>query len=299
MQDLREASFLKPLDAVLNKAVSFLQGEPLMLMTTADLQSILALGFLESALLDRDISYSRRILPPISHLPPDEDGLIPEQHGSRILVVDPWDRFESSSEDVFVLSSKAIEVEFHQSPNKRRGRVDVVLQSSAIASSLAPNGRRTKRCRPYSGCGQWLMESLDTTIDPIHTMIRDFLRDEGTILVSPLPEIENPSLGMLPLASSGRLRRLQNIWSEMDASSRSQALSEYCLPLLSSDGISTARLEELVWKRMRIPNEATDLASTLYRNLKKWPSEADAAVLHAGKLLDEILKSGRLPPSTD
>lgn len=268
-------------------------------MTTADLQSILALGFLESALLDQDISYSRRILPPNSHLPPDEDGLIPEQNGSKIFFVDPWDRVESSSENVFVLSPRAIEVEFHQSPTKRRGRVDVVLQSSAIASSLAPNGGRTKRCRPYSGCGQWLMESLDTTIDPIHTLIRDFLRDEGTILVSPLPEIENPSLSMLPLASQGRLRRLQNIWSDMDASSRSQALSEYCLPLLSSDGISTARLEELVWKRMRIPNEATDLASTLYRNLKKWPSEADAAVLHAGKLLDEILKSGRLPPSTD
>ena len=299
MQDLREASFLKPLDAVLNKAVSFLQGESLMLMTTADLQSILALGFLESALLDQDISYSRRILPPNSHLPPDEDGLIPEQNGSKIFFVDPWDRVESSSENVFVLSPRAIEVEFHQSPTKRRGRVDVVLQSSAIASSLAPNGGRTKRCRPYSGCGQWLMESLDTTIDPIHTLIRDFLRDEGTILVSPLPEIENPSLSMLPLASPGRLRRLQNIWSDMDASSRSQALSEYCLPLLSSDGISTARLEELVWKRMRIPNEATDLASTLYMNLKKWPSDADAAVLHAGKLLDEILKSGRLPPSTD
>ena len=299
MQDLREASFLTPLDAVLNEAVSFLQAESLMLMTTADLQSILALGFLESALLDQDISYSRRILPPNSHLPPDEDGLIPEQNGSKIFFVDPWDRVESSSENVFVLSPRAIEVEFHQSPTKRRGRVDVVLQSSAIASSLAPNGGRTKRCRPYSGCGQWLMESLDTTIDPIHTLIRDFLRDEGTILVSPLPEIENPSLSMLPLASPGRLRRLQNIWSDMDASSRSQALSEYCLPLLSSDGISTARLEELVWKRMRIPNEATDLASTLYRNLKKWPSEADAAVLHAGKLLDEILKSGRLPPSTD
>ena len=299
MQDLREASFLTPLDAVLNEAVSFLQAESLMLMTTADLQSILALGFLESALLDQDISYSRRILPPNSHLPPDEDGLIPEQNGSKIFFVDPWDRVESSSENVFVLSPRAIEVEFHQSPTKRRGRVDVVLQSSAIASSLAPNGRRTKRCRPYSGCGQWLMESLDTTIDPIHTLIRDFLRDEGTILVSPLPEIESPSLSMLPLASPGRLRRLQNIWSDMDASSRSQALSEYCLPLLSSDGISTARLEELVWKRMRIPNEATDLASTLYMNLKKWPSDADAAVLHAGKLLDEILKSGRLPPSTD
>ena len=44
----------------------------------------------------------------------------------------------------------------------------------------------------------------------------------------------------------------------MDASTRAQALSEYSLPLLSIDGISTARLEELIWK-VRIPNASTDL----------------------------------------
>ena len=69
--------------------------------------------------------------------------------------------------------------------------------------------------------------------------------------------------------------------------------------MLSSDGISTARLEELIWKRMRIPNDSTDLASTLHQHAQNWPTEANAAVLHAGKMLDELLKTGRLPPSTD
>ncbi len=299
MKDLRKASFFAPINGVIEEAVTFLQSKPLMLMTTADLHSILALGFLESALLDRGISYSRRILPPNSHIPPDEKNLIPEQDGSSILFVDPWARIDSSLPNVMILSAQPVEVEFSHSSTKRRGRIDVVLQSSAIASSLSPNGTRSKRCRPYSGCGQWLMESLDTTIDPIHTLIRDFLRDEGSIQISALPEVENPSVEMIPFASQRRLQRLKKLWDGMDASARAQALSEYSLPLLSSPGISTARLEELIWKRMLIPNQSTDLASILFQIMKEWPSESDSAILHAGRMLDELLKTGQLLPSTD
>ena len=299
MKDLRKASFFAPINGVIEEAVTFLQSKPLMLMTTADLHSILALGFLESALLDRGISYSRRILPPNSHIPPDEKNLIPEQDGSNILFVDPWARIDSSLPNVMILSAQPVEVEFSHSSTKRRGRIDVVLQSSAIASSLSPNGTRSKRCRPYSGCGQWLMESLDTTIDPIHTLIRDFLRDEGSIQIFALPEVENPSVEMIPLASQRRLQRLKKLWGGMDASARAQALSEYSLPLLSSPGISTARLEELIWKRMLIPNQSTDLASILFQIMKEWPSESDSAILHAGRMLDELLKTGQLLPSTD
>ena len=299
MKDLRKASFFAPINGVIEEAVTFLQSKPLMLMTTADLHSILALGFLESALLDRGISYSRRILPPNSHIPPDEKNLIPEQDGSSILFVDPWARIDSSLPNVMILSAQPVEVEFSHSSSKRRGRIDVVLQSSAIASTLSPNGTRSKRCRPYSGCGQWLMESLDTTIDPIHTLIRDFLRDEGSIQISALPEVENPSVEMIPLASQRRLQRLKKLWDGMDASARAQALSEYSLPLLSSPGISTARLEELIWKRMLIPNQSTDLASILFQIMKEWPSESDSAILHAGRMLDELLKTGQLLPSTD
>ena len=299
MNDLRKAPLFASLNDVINDAVTFLQSDPLLLVTTADLTSVLALGFLESALLDRGISYSRRILPPNSHIPPDEVDLVPKQSGVNILFIDPWNRVETSMENAFIIAPKPVEVEFRNSPTSRRGRVDAVLQCAVIASVLAMNGSRTKRCRPYAGCGQWLMESLDTTIDPIHTMVRDFLRDEGTIQVLPLPEIPDASVAMMPLASPRRLKRLQKLWTEMDAPTRAQALSEFSLPLLSSEGLSTARLEELIWKRMRIPNESTDLATSLYRLTKAWPEQADAAVLHAGRLADEILKTGRLIPSTD
>ena len=299
MNDLRKAPLFASLNDVINDAVAFLQSDPLLLVTTADLTSVLALGFLESALLDRGISYSRRILPPNSHIPPDEVDLVPKQSGVNVLFIDPWNRVETSIENALIIAPKPVEVEFRNSPTSRRGRVDAVLQCAVIASVLATNGSRTKRCRPYAGCGQWLMESLDTTIDPIHTMVRDFLRDEGTIQVLPLPEIPDASVAMMPLASPRRLKRLQKLWTEMDAPTRAQALSEFSLPLLSSEGLSTARLEELIWKRMRIPNESTDLATSLYRLTKAWPEQADAAVLHAGRLADEILKTGRLTPSTD
>ena len=299
MNDLRKAPLFASLNDVINDAVAFLQSDSLLLVTTADLTSVLALGFLESALLDRGISYSRRILPPNSHIPPDEVDLVPKQSGVNVLFIDPWNRVETSIENALIIAPKPVEVEFRNSPTSRRGRVDAVLQCAVIASVLATNGSRTKRCRPYAGCGQWLMESLDTTIDPIHTMVRDFLRDEGTIQVLPLPEIPDASVAMMPLASPRRLKRLQKLWTEMDAPTRAQALSEFSLPLLSSEGLSTARLEELIWKRMRIPNESTDLATSLYRLTKAWPEQADAAVLHAGRLADEILKTGRLTPSTD
>ncbi len=299
MNNLRTADFFAPLDYVVEEAVDFLQTSPLLLVTTADLHSILALGFLESALLDRGITYARRIIEPNAHIPPDESDFIPQQDAAHVLFVDPWGRIKESPDGVFLLAPKQVEVEFEHSTKTRRGRIDVVLQSSVIASALAPNGSRTTRCRPYSGCGQWLMESLDTTIDPIHTLIRDFLRDEGTIQVLPLPEVQEPSVEMLPLASQRRLKRLQKLWDSMDAPTRAQALSEYSLPLLSTDGLSTARLEELIWKRMRIPNASTDLASTLFNLLKAWPTNADVAILHAGRILDQLLRTGRLEPSTD
>ena len=92
MKDLRAAPFFRPIDGVVDDAISFLQSNSLMLVATADLHSILALGFLESALLDKGVSYSRRILPPSSHIPHDETSFIPEQEGSSILFIDAFSR---------------------------------------------------------------------------------------------------------------------------------------------------------------------------------------------------------------
>ena len=53
MNDLRKAPLFASLNDVIDDAVAFLQSDSLLLVTTADLTSVLALGFLESALLDR------------------------------------------------------------------------------------------------------------------------------------------------------------------------------------------------------------------------------------------------------
>ena len=85
----------------------------------------------------------------------------------------------------------------------------------------------------------------------------------------------------------------------MDANQRSQALSEFSLPSLSTEGISTARFEELVWKRMVIPGEARDLASIVHDLQKEWPETVDTSLLFASRLLDSWLRTGHLAESTD
>ena len=45
MNNLRSAPFFASLDGVVEEAVEFMQSDSLMLVTTADLHSILALGF--------------------------------------------------------------------------------------------------------------------------------------------------------------------------------------------------------------------------------------------------------------
>ena len=121
MNDLRKAPLFSSLDNVIDDAIAFLQSDSLLLVTTADLTSVLALGFLESALLDGDISYSRRILPPNSHIPPDEADLIPAQSGVNVLFIDPWNRVETTREHAFIIAPKPVEVEFRSSTTPRRG----------------------------------------------------------------------------------------------------------------------------------------------------------------------------------
>jgi hypothetical protein len=300
MHDLLQAPFLSPLKDELVKASEFISNGPLVLATSADLEGLLALGFLEGALLDAGISYTRRFLQPMRHIPRDEQNVVPEFMGTKIVFIDSFGKTDPSvSDDFLILKPTEVEVQFPHSEQKRRGTVDVVVQSSALASLISPNGSKTLSFRSYLGAGQWLMESLDTTIDPIHTLVRDFLRDEGSLRVLPLPEIVQPSIEMIPGLSGRRLKKLSNLWADMNANQRSQALSEFSLPALSTEGISTARFEELIWKRMVIPGQSKDLASILHLLEKEWPDTKDEAILFASQLLDFWLRTGHLVESTD
>ena len=300
MHDLLQTSFLSPLKEDIVKASHFISNGPLVLASSADLEGLLALGFLEAALLDAGISYSRRFLQPMKHIPRDEQNIIPKYNGTKIVFFDSFGKTDDlNSEHILVIKPKEVEVQFPHSDQIKRGTVDVVIQSSALASVISPTGDRTTSFRPYVGAGQWLMEGLDTTIDPIHTLVRDFLRDEGAIQIVPLPEVSQPNIEMIPGLSERRLKKLSTLWIEMDANQRSQALSEFCLPSLSTEGISTARFEELIWKRMVIPNQEKDLASILHVLQSKWPETKEEALIFASRLLDSWLRTGHLSESTD
>ena len=300
MHDLLQTSFLSPLKEDIVKASHFISNGPLVLASSADLEGLLALGFLEAALLDAGISYSRRFLQPMKHIPRDEQNIIPKYNGTKIVFFDSFGKTDDlNSEHILVIKPKEVEVQFPHSDQIKRGTVEVVIQSSALASVISPTGDRTTSFRPYVGAGQWLMEGLDTTIDPIHTLVRDFLRDEGAIQIVPLPEVSQPNIEMIPGLSERRLKKLSTLWIEMDANQRSQALSEFCLPSLSTEGISTARFEELIWKRMVIPNQEKDLASILHVLQSKWPETKEEALIFASRLLDSWLRTGHLSESTD
>ena len=300
MHDLLQTSFLSPLKEDIVKASHFISNGPLVLASSADLEGLLALGFLEAALLDAGISYSRRFLQPMKHIPRDEQNILPKYNGTKIVFIDSFGKTDDlNSEHILVIRPQEVEVQFPHSDQIKRGTVDVVIQSSALASVISPTGDRTTSFRPYVGAGQWLMEGLDTTIDPIHTLVRDFLRDEGAIQIVPLPEVSQPNIEMIPGLSERRLKKLSTLWIEMDANQRSQALSEFCLPSLSTEGISTARFEELIWKRMVIPNQKKDLASILHVLQSKWPETKEEALIFASRLLDSWLRTGHLSESTD
>ena len=80
----------------------------------------------------------------------------------------------------------------------------------------------------------------------------------------------------------------------MDVEQRSSAISELVLPALRMKGISTMRLEELIWHRIMIPGNDVDLASQLYNANLQWPDDLDQAKIHASSILDGLISSGHL-----
>jgi hypothetical protein len=110
----------------------------------------------------------------------------------------------------------------------------------------------------------------------------------------PLPEVPTPATGMIPGLSERMLARLQKGWAEMDATSRSSALSELILPTLANPTLSTPRLEELVWHRLVIGTSDVDVMSQVFLAEKAWPEDASKAKIHASKLADTFLKTGHL-----
>ena len=264
----------------------------------ADLSGLLALSMLESAFLDTGIKYRRRFLPSDLHIPRDER-LQPELPKEGLLIFiapfeDTWTLNELPPTKYIHITPLSVSVRLGSKQSERRGALDVVAQCAALAAQMAPNGQKVRLLRPFAATGLWLREALDTTFDPIHTAVRDHLREEGSFRVVPLPEVPSPASGMIPGLSERMLSRLQKGWLKMDIDTRSSALSELILPTLTDSSLSTPRLEELVWHRLMIGTCDVDVMSQIFLAEKAWPEESSDAKIHSSKLADFFLKTGHL-----
>lgn len=268
------------------------------ILAPADLSGLLALSMLESAFLDTGIKYRRRFLPSDQHIPRDER-LQPELPKEGLLIFiapfeDTWTLDELPPTKYIHITPLSVSVRLGSKQSERRGALDVVAQCAALAAQMAPNGQKVRLLRPFTATGLWLREALDTTFDPIHTAVRDHLREEGSFRVVPLPEVPSPASGMIPGLSERMLSRLQKGWLKMDIDTRSSALSELILPTLTDSSLSTPRLEELVWHRLMIGTSDVDVMSQIFLAEKAWPEESSGAKIHSSKLADFFLKTGHL-----
>ena len=247
MHDLLSAPFFADLSDYFQALSKRLQSASILhLHAPASLEGLLAIGQLEAACLDSGIKYTRRFFPAKSHRPRDETvafslptkGLavyfLPEE--------ETWALSDLDQEEIIKLVPLSTRVQMGSKNRQHLGAVDCVLQATALASSMAPNGRRVRSLRPFASLGLWLRGALDTSFDPIHTSLRVHLRDEGTIRVVPLTEVPLTATGMIPGLSERQCGKLRKAWPKMDLEQRTTALSELILPCLTHASLSTPRL---------------------------------------------------------
>jgi len=263
-----------------------------------DLEGILAISHLEAACIDLDVRYSRRLVKSKLHTPHGEKQEVDAKKEGLTISIEPfeetWDCKDLKVEEYVQILPLSVSVRMGSKKSERMGALDVVSQCAAIAANIAPNGTRVRRLRPFAICGQWLRDSLDNTFDPIHSSIRDVLRDEGSVSVVALPEVPVSAQGMIPNLSETMLKRLRKRWAKMDFESRGQAISELALPSLNDKVISTPRLEELFWHRLLIGGDEQDLYSQIHLVKSDWPSEEESIKSHSSTILRSLISQGKL-----
>jgi hypothetical protein len=137
----------------------------------------------------------------------------------------------------------------------------------------------------------WLDSALDLTFDPIHTMLRDHLRDEGTIRV--IPFIESPSAGLEMLQLDlAEYTKLQVEWDGLDLPHRCEGLSNLIRPAVLDGDFGVARLEELVWMRVLRADWSSDMASQLNELQQRWEEDDPHAITN--QTIEALLSMGHL-----
>lgn len=249
------------------------------LLSSPTLEGAFALAQLEAAMLDADLPYRRRFLPR-------------EATGSCIEIGEGSARGEPISVTKSPLKLRLVPltvVALHGHDGAaHKGTLSPVAQAAALAEAIAPDGERVRSLRPWALTGNWCSGGLDQGYDPVYSRLRDHLREEGSIRVVALPEVETPDLSALPGLDPKRLASTRTSWQSLDMEQRADALAALALPLVLQSSPATARLEELLWHRILIAGSESDLHSTLSKLENDWvetPATASA-------LIDQLIVGG-------
>ena len=277
-------AFAGPVDAI-ESAVLFIDSNKapsLTVIAPLTLSGAFSHAMIEAALVDRGLTYNRRFHPYDS-----------EPNRTTILIEDQdegsttWD---SKSLILTIRPSTVLALEGHQG-DARHGRLSPVAIAAAFAERLSPSGDRTSRLRPFALAGNWLHDALDQAYDPVYTLLRDHLKEIGSIDVKPLPEIPDPDVSMLPGVDKFALESLHLAWFSMDQEDRARALSNLLLPLIPLNLPSTPRIEELGWHRVIAPSWSRDLASQIH-DIGKVLHSCENERLFLSRLIDSLVRDG-------
>lgn len=299
MNDLLESAPFEDAKVYLQSICEMIKSASMVYLNApCDLEGVLAISHLEAACIDLDIRYSRRLVKSKQHIPHGENQVVDVKKDGLTISIEPfedtWKCSDLTIGEYVKILPLSVSVRMGSKKSERIGALDTVSQCAAIAAKIAPNGARVRRLRPFAISGQWLRDSLDNTFDPIHSSIRDILRDEGSVSVVALPEVPVSAQGMIPNLSETMLKRLRNRWAKMDFESRGQAISELALPSLSDKVISTPRLEELFWHRLIIGGDEQDLYSQIHLAKLDWPAEEELVKSHSSTILRGLISQGKL-----
>ena len=261
--------------------------EPLSIIAERSLLGLLCIAHLEAACIDSGIAYRSRLLASLGDF---------DSHQPPCIIIcgeSSADVASSLRQGRLVIRATSVEFESGDSSHKIAGAVEQVVQAAMLAGMIAMQGTLVRRLRPWAMAGAWLRGSLDTTYDPQYTRIKDLLSEEGTIRTVPMPRVADCDLISLKGISQALFDRLRRRWDSMDSKQHASAMSELMLPSLEAGTPSTARLEELGWKRVLSASWSTDMATMLERAGKDL-AEVDDGGQSAAAMVETLLRSGRL-----
>lgn len=223
------------------------------ILIPSSITGAIASAILEAAMLDAEIPYRRRFSPRKVSPP----CIVISEKISENDQKSSIDPISLNISPIFSVGLRGFD------GDPKRGMLSAVAQAAGLAELIAPGGNRTRNLRPWLLAGNWLGDSIDQGYDPIYSSLRNHLREEGSIRVVPLPEVDSPDLSELSQLDKEREESTRETWSALDADAKAEAMSTLVLPEVISDKISTTRLEELVWHRIIISNSDNDLHSII------------------------------------